>query len=306
MRKAVVLLSVLVSAPALAAPGKSCQVSVQGNGFDVGCLPALSARGTFVAIAEIDPDGDKKRPNLRVMFYPVDGNPPVSTVVLTVEESAASGGQLGPAAGSLIEPRLRHLNSQLSVAGFVPLRAATEELSATAQGDKLQMSGPRVAPAAYAWPAGCAATPSIDGAWVGEGRDLVVRVDETCKGRPSFYALRSAGVAKPAQSPQAAAELNNRAMRKLKAKDWAGAAADFRAAIERFADHVKAHYNLACLASLTGDRATAIEQLRWLAASELPEAGQKLVKARTDPDLRSIRDDPDVQAILAQAGRNQQ
>ncbi len=95
-------------------------------------------------------------------------------------------------------------------------------------------------------------------------------------------------------------------MRKLKAKDWTGAAADFRAAIAEFSDHVKAHYNLACLASLTGDRATALEQLRWLAASDLPEAGQKLVKARTDPDLRALRDDPDVKAILAQAGRNQE
>jgi hypothetical protein len=92
-------------------------------------------------------------------------------------------------------------------------------------------------------------------------------------------------------------------MRKLKAKDWAGAAADFRAAIERFSNHVKAHYNLACLASLTGDRATALAELRWLAASDLPEATAKLRKARTDPDLRSLRDDPDVKAILASAER---
>ena len=62
---------------------------------------------------------------------------------------------------------------------------------------------------------------------------------------------------------------------------------------------MKAHYNLACLASLTGDRETALAQLRWLAASGLAEAGQKIVKARTDPDMVPIRDDPEVQAILA-------
>src|SRR5262249_55245939 len=144
------------------------------------------------------------------------------------------------------------------------------------------------------------ATPSIGGAWVVDGRDLVVRVDGTCTAGPSFHVLRVAAPAKP-QSPKEASILNTRAVRKLKAKDWAGASADLHAAIERFADHVKAHYNLACLASLTGDRTTALEQLRWLAASELPEAGKKLLKARTDPDLRSIRDDPDVKAILAQA-----
>lgn len=315
MRKAVVLLSVVLSAPALAAPAKSCRITLKGNSFDATCLPALSAKGTLVALAQIDPDGDQRRPNLRIMFYPVDGRTPASTVVLTVEESSASGGQLGDDLVTMIEPRLDLVNAQLSFAGFVPLKAATEPLSATAHGDQLELSGPHVATARYARQADCAATPSIGGAWLAEGRDLVVRVDGTCTGGPSFHVLRlvaptPAAVvkakAKPPQSSEAATALNNRAMRKLKAKDWTGAAADFRAAIERFADHVKAHYNLACLASLTGDRTTAIEQLRWLAASELPEAGEKLVKARTDPDLRSIRDDPDVQAILAQAGRNQQ
>ena len=307
MRTALVLLSVLASglatAPALAAPAKSCRITVKGNGFDVGCLPAISAKGTLVALAEIDPDGNQKRPNLRVMFYPVDGRTPASTVVLTVEESAAYGAQLGADVVTMIEPRLDLANAQLSLAGFVPLRAANEQLTATASGDKLELSGPHVATASYARPAGCTAAPSIGGAWLGEGRDLVVRVDGTCTGAPSFHVLRVAAPAKP-QSSQAATALNNRAMRKLKAKDWTGAAADFRAAIERFSDHVKAHYNLACLASLTGDRATALEQLRWLAASDLPEAGQKLVKARTDPDLRSIRDDPDVKAILARAARS--
>ena len=313
MRKAVVLLSVvasgfasgLASGSALGAPAKSCRITVKGNGFDTSCLPALSAKGTLVALAQIDPDGDQQRPNLRVMFYPVDGRTPASTVVLTVEESAASGGQLGPDVVTMIEPRLDLVNAQLSLAGFVPLRAATEPLTATAHGDKLELSGPHVATASYARQAGCAAKPSIGGAWLGEGHDLVVRVDGTCTGEPSFHVLRVVAPTKP-QSAEAATVLNTRAMRKFRARDWAGAAADFRAAIGSFSDHVKAHYNLACLASLTDDRDTAVEQLRWLAASDLAEAEAKLVKARTDPDLSSIRDDPEVQDILAQAGRNQQ
>src|SRR5262249_27803211 len=155
MRKAVVLLSVLASglasAPALAAPAKSCRITVKGNGFDVGCLPALSAKGTLVALAEIDPDGDKKRPNLRVTFYPVDGRTPASTVVLTVEESAAYGGQLGADVVPLIEPRLDLANAQLSLAGFVPLKpAAADGLVVAARAEKLELSGPHVAAASYA------------------------------------------------------------------------------------------------------------------------------------------------------------
>ena len=100
-----------------------------------------------------------------------------------------------------------------------------------------------------------------------------------------------------------ASELNTRAVRKLRAKDFAGAAADFRAAIALDPDHVKAHYNLACLASLTKDRDTALAELRWLAASGLPEAAQKMLKAGKDPDLEYIRADPEAKALLAQKTR---
>lgn len=100
-----------------------------------------------------------------------------------------------------------------------------------------------------------------------------------------------------------ASELNTRAMRKLRAKDFAGAAADFRAAIALDPGHVKAHYNLACLASLTKDRETALAELRWLASSGLPEAAQKIAKAARDPDLAYIRSDPEAQKLLAQKTR---
>ena len=259
MRKVIVVLSLLASARAFAAPAKGCHIGLAvgakaakaGSVFDVGCLPALSARGTLVAVAVADPDGDRGRPNLRVKFYPLDGRPPASTVVLDVAELDATAGQLDAALIAKIEPRLDLVNAQLSLAGFVPFSAAENDgLELTVKGDTVELRGRR----------------------------------------------------KPQASQAVAASvLNTRAMRKFRSKDWAGAAADFRAAIARFSDHVKARYNLACLASITRDRDTALEQLRWLAASGLPEAGQKIAKARTDPDLRFIRDDPEAKEILARA-----
>src|SRR5262249_37670266 len=149
--------------------------------------------------------------------------------------------------------------------------------------------------------------PVVTGLWAaGDGRDVVVRIDHTgtaaCPAPPILWRVLHARNAAPAADPaEQARALNTRAMRKFRAKDWAGAAADFRAAIDRFSNHVKAHYNLACLASITRDRATALAELRWLAASELPEAEQKILKARTDPDMDNLRDDPEVAEILARA-----
>ena len=44
-------------------------------------------------------------------------------------------------------------------------------------------------------------------------------------------------------------------------QDYAGAAAAFRAAIAADASHVLAHYNLACVLALTGDKAGAVAML---------------------------------------------
>ena len=225
-----------------------------------------------------------------MVFNPVDGRAPASTVVLTVDEAEAFGGRLGADAVAAIEPRLDLVNAQLAVAGFTPLRpASVTDLRLAARDDTLELGGRRVDAESFPRPAGC--TPTLDAAWESDAHDVVVELGGCAAG---FHVLRAGGA-------QAASVLNTRAMRKLKAKDWTGAAADFRAAIDLHSQHVKARYNLACLASLTGDRATALEQLRWLAASDLPEASAKLVKARTDPDLRAIRGDPDVQAILARS-----
>ena len=124
MNNVVVLLSLLATTSAMAGPSKPCRISLKGSNFDVGCLPALSARGTLVAVAVVDPDGDRGLPNLQVAFIPIDGRPAASTVVLTADEVAElGGGQLTASLADKIEPRLDLVNAQLSVAGFGALRA---------------------------------------------------------------------------------------------------------------------------------------------------------------------------------------
>src|SRR5215813_8313189 len=118
MRRAVVLWFAVATTHAQGAPVKS-HIALRGNTFDIQGLPALSASGKLIAVAAVDPDGDRRLPNLRVIFFPVDGRQPASTVVLTVEEMAQLGDK--PAVSSLldkIEPRLDLVNAQLAVAGF--------------------------------------------------------------------------------------------------------------------------------------------------------------------------------------------
>jgi hypothetical protein len=320
MRTVTVIVCLFASAQALAAPPppppsttttSSCRVSLAARkGFDVSCLPALSAKGTLVALAVIDPDGDRARPNLEVRFVPLDGRPAGSTIVLTVDELDESG-QLDPAIVAKIEPRLDLVNAQLSLAGFVSLRVADKEgLEVVARGDALEIRGRRIETDSVKV-ATCPGPAAIAGTWLAsDGKTIVAKIDrkggDGCPApAPIWRALHvrsavSSPIPSPSPSPVAeASALNTRAMRKFRSKDWASASADFRAAIARDGGHVKARYNLACLASITGDRETALEQLRWLAASELPEAGQKIVKARTDPDLAFIRGDPEAQALLA-------
>jgi hypothetical protein len=139
-----------------------------------------------------------------------------------------------------------------------------------------------------------------------EGRMLLARVAQTIEppdGAPLLAlaqkdgdeTVRRALSSAPAGSARSA---NQRGMTHYRARDYAGAAAEFRAAIATDDQLVIAHYNLACVAALTEDRATAIEQLKWLAASRNPAARERLRKAASDPDLASVRDDPALRAIL--------
>jgi hypothetical protein len=207
-------------------------------------------------------------------------------------------------------------------------------LDITLKDGTLEIGGPRTEPETLVLPPApsgvdCASAnaPFVSGLWVSsdDDRRVVVQVgyaeNDSCPAPQAAWRVvrprGAAAAAAPAPAPTATADrppparpvpaaaqpeqasaLNTRGMRKFRAKDFAGAAADFRAAIDASSTHVKAHYNLACLASVTRDRETALAELRWLAASGLPEAAGKLVKARTDPDMAFIRSDPAAQKLL--------
>jgi hypothetical protein len=95
---------------------------------------------------------------------------------------------------------------------------------------------------------------------------------------------------------------NVRGMQLLKKKDLKGATAEFKKALAASQGHVLARYNLACAEALAGDRKAAIEELKWLKASDSPAAETALAKAASDPDLRSIVADPEVKKLLPACG----
>ncbi|HUJ62477.1 MAG TPA: hypothetical protein VLX92_28445 [Kofleriaceae bacterium] len=117
--------------------------------------------------------------------------------------------------------------------------------------------------------------------------------------RALVIAVVVAGAALGHADPKGDAHAANvRGMKLYEAKDYAGAAAQFRAAIAADPTFVLAHYNLASMAALVGDKPTVLDELRWLARSKDPEARRALAKAPTDPDLHAVIDDPEVKAVL--------
>jgi hypothetical protein len=122
--------------------------------------------------------------------------------------------------------------------------------------------------------------------------------------RPSGYAAAVVTTA-PRQllviawrGPADAAAANTKGVRLLKDKDYDHAREAFDRALAADAHHVRARYNRACARALAGDRAGAAADLRWLDASTDPAAHAALAKAGADPDLASVRADPQVKAVL--------
>jgi len=91
---------------------------------------------------------------------------------------------------------------------------------------------------------------------------------------------------------------NANGMKAYRAKNFVVATKKFNDAIAADASLVTAHYNLACVAALQGDKPTALRELKWLSASTAPEAKAKLKKGATDPDLQSLATDPEAKALL--------
>lgn len=91
---------------------------------------------------------------------------------------------------------------------------------------------------------------------------------------------------------KAANAANSRGYALHKKKKYPEAAVEYRKAIAADASHLLAHYNLACVASLTKDAATAKEQLTWIAdRATWDTAALDVIKktAPKDKDLIWIR-----------------
>ena len=91
------------------------------------------------------------------------------------------------------------------------------------------------------------------------------------------------GAAEPAAADSAqevAKAANARGMHLYKARDWAGAAGEFRSAIAANAAWPTPRYNLACVLGRQRDVSGAVEQLSWLSKSSDPRPAAAWLKAR--------------------------
>jgi hypothetical protein len=80
--------------------------------------------------------------------------------------------------------------------------------------------------------------------------------------------------------------------------EWDAARRAFEKSIALDVDYGWAHYNLASVASIQGDVATALRELRWLAAATDARSRTALAKAKVDADLDFASIDPDVRAVI--------
>jgi hypothetical protein len=112
--------------------------------------------------------------------------------------------------------------------------------------------------------------------------------------------LAAPGLSHAREVPATAKDANSRGMALYRKKDYKGAAGEFKRAVASYEGYVQARYNLACVAALTGDQATARVELLWLNNRALfdPVAKEKFAKATKDPDLASLRQDPQLESEL--------
>jgi hypothetical protein len=154
--------------------------------------------------------------------------------------------------------------------------------------------------------------------WAPEGMRvaLIVHTGRTMRD-PEVNDLRMSSATEEAFDPEGtrtaamraainARRANVAGMKAYRAKNYVVATKKFREAIAADASFVTAHYNLACVAALQGDKKSALAELKWLSASSDPEAKAKLKKAPTDPDLRALAGDPDAKALLGEPAQSAQ
>lgn len=111
-------------------------------------------------------------------------------------------------------------------------------------------------------------------------------------------------IAELARNPSADQKEQSRARNKAglelhKKKDWAGARAEYEAALRAWPGHPFSRYNLACALALEGKLDEALGALRVLAhlAESQTTAADRLKAARVDSDFEALRADPRFRAL---------
>lgn len=204
-----------------AAPARPCQVRLSGDGFDAGCLPALTTDRRNLVVATVDGDGGRGNPNLRIdLLRSADGASVRALPVATADEWDAWD---EAARAAHVKPRLDAVNALLAQ-GVTSLErvpsAAGEQANQQLHGGgydfaardgKLVVARAGQTVATLPLPAmekpgkGCRGVngPYVDGLWLEAGATspvLAVRVayhgNDTCgEGPPAWRALVLGGAA---------------------------------------------------------------------------------------------------------------
>jgi hypothetical protein len=95
-----------------------------------------------------------------------------------------------------------------------------------------------------------------------------------------------------------AMQLNAQGMKQYQKKNYGSAQELFEKAIVEDETLAYAHYNLASMASLTGDFPITIRELEWCAKSTDPVAAKLFAKAKTDKDLENALMHPKVRELV--------
>ncbi len=317
MKIAICLLAALL-APTARAGESTCGLTLTSDGITSGCLPALTTDRQFVAVPITDPDGGRGNPNLVVRFIPISSSGKARAVVIVSadewndwpenerasrakERIAALDKQLGSNSlrmKQLIGPDSAEARSnfKLAAAGYDVVGRAGSV--AIARGGATLASTRMPAPKSKGACRG-ANSPYLHSVYL-DGNSAALRFEfrgnDSCPETESDWSVLTLGAG--GVDANGAAAANDRGMKHYHAHEWADAAAEFRAAIAADPTHAKAHYNLACVASLTHDRTTALAELRWLSESADPAAKEKLQKAASDSDLAWIREDQEGRRLL--------
>lgn len=101
---------------------------------------------------------------------------------------------------------------------------------------------------------------------------------------------------------QVAAALNSGGFMFYKKKEWQKAERWWRAALQTHPQLAIARYNLACTLALDGKNDAALHEMGELAKAAKdgdPAASNFLEKAKSDDDLKSVKDDPDFKNAVA-------